>query len=160
MCERPLAFIKWQTDRWWQMREKDARDWMSGGLIPHTHSASEGPRRHAKSKGRGRELNESSYLSERRVLALRTTIKSPNRTARADEVAVMAQKTSKDEHGVRTKQRSKSDKARRTFELHGSYSHRHIRQLEALKEKHCHGGGGATVMAAAAGRPKEKKKGG
>lgn len=99
------------------------------------------------------------------MLALRTTIKSPNRTARADEVAVMAQKTSKDEHGVRTKQRSKSDKARRTFELHGSYSHRHIRQLEALKEKHCttHGdGGGATVMAAAAaGRPKkEKKKGG
>jgi hypothetical protein len=38
------------------------------------------------------------------------------------------------EDGVRAKGRSKADKARRTFELHGTYSAKHLRLLEQKRE--------------------------
>ena len=38
------------------------------------------------------------------------------------------------EDGVKSKQRSKSDKARRSFELHGTYSSKHLRLRAAEAE--------------------------
>jgi len=37
--------------------------------------------------------------------------------------------------GVRQQRRKGSDKARRSYELNGSYSSKHLRQREALAEK-------------------------
>ena len=39
-----------------------------------------------------------------------------------------------DEHGLKSRSK-KSDKQKRNFELHGSYSQKHIRQQQALHEK-------------------------
>ena len=43
----------------------------------------------------------------------------------------MPSKGSKDADGVKTKQRSKSDKAKRNFELNGKMTAKHVRQAEA-----------------------------
>jgi hypothetical protein len=41
------------------------------------------------------------------------------------------------EDGVKGKGRSKSDKARRSFELHGQYSSKHLRLKESAREAQC-----------------------
>ena len=41
------------------------------------------------------------------------------------------------EDGVKGKGRSKSDKARRSFELHGQYSSKHLRLKESAHETKC-----------------------
>jgi hypothetical protein len=41
------------------------------------------------------------------------------------------------EDGVKGKGRSKSDKARRSFELHGQYSSKHLRLKESAREAKC-----------------------
>jgi len=40
-----------------------------------------------------------------------------------------------DEHGVKQKGRSKSDKAKRSFELNGTYSAKHLRLREQQQEQ-------------------------
>jgi hypothetical protein len=39
--------------------------------------------------------------------------------------------------GVKSKGRSKADKARRNFELHGTYSSKHLRLKESAREAKC-----------------------
>ena len=41
------------------------------------------------------------------------------------------------EDGVKGKGRSKSDKARRSFELNGQYSSKHLRLKESAREAKC-----------------------
>jgi len=41
------------------------------------------------------------------------------------------------EDGVKSKGRSKADKARRNFELHGQYSAKHLRLKESAREAKC-----------------------
>ena len=43
----------------------------------------------------------------------------------------MPHKETNDANGVKNKSRSKADKSRRNFELHGSYSSKHLRLREA-----------------------------
>lgn len=47
----------------------------------------------------------------------------------------MPQKTGRDDQGVKTKGRSKKDKGRRNFELHGTYSQKHLRLREEELER-------------------------
>ena len=47
----------------------------------------------------------------------------------------MPSKTGSDDQGVKTKGRSGKDKARRSFELNGQYSSKHLRLREAEREK-------------------------
>lgn len=70
----------------------------------------------------------------------------------------MALKNQKNEDGVRDKQRSKADKARRTFELNGTYSAKHLRHAQYLFEKRT--AAVATNTTGGRGSGKEKKKGG
>ena len=55
---------------------------------------------------------------------------------RADRTHRMPSKSSH-EDGVKGKGRSKSDKARRSFELHGQYSSKHLRLKESAREAQC-----------------------
>jgi len=48
--------------------------------------------------------------------------------------ALMPQKH-RGEEGVKSKGRKKSDKATRNFELHGTYSAKHLRLIEASRER-------------------------
>lgn len=47
----------------------------------------------------------------------------------------MPSKGSKDEYGVKDKGRKKADKAKRTFELNGTYTAKHMRLKEERDEK-------------------------
>ena len=47
----------------------------------------------------------------------------------------MPSKTSCDENGVKNKQRSKRDASRRSFDLYGKASAKHVRQQEAVQNE-------------------------
>ena len=55
---------------------------------------------------------------------------------RADRTHPMPSKNNH-EDGVKGKGRSKSDKARRSFELNGQYSSKHLRLKESAREAKC-----------------------
>ena len=69
------------------------------------------------------------------AFAFRLTPRAERRP-RAEGTAAMPCKSSH-EDGVKGKGRSKSDKARRSFELHGQYSSKHLRLKESAREAKC-----------------------
>ena len=68
-------------------------------------------------------------------LAFRRRLNEPARGADAQSTT-MPRKSSH-EDGVKSKGRSKADKARRNFELHGQYSAKHLRLKESAREAKC-----------------------
>ena len=70
------------------------------------------------------------------LLAFRRRLnRAPARGARRTSTT-MPRKSSH-EDGVKSKGRSKADKARRNFELHGQYSAKHLRLKESAREAKC-----------------------
>ena len=69
------------------------------------------------------------------AFAFRLT-REQRRRPSAEGTAAMPCKSSH-EDGVKGKGRSKSEKARRSFELHGQYSSKHLRLKESAREAKC-----------------------
>ena len=82
----------------------------------------------------GLEFSMSPVFAPRRSLFRLTP--EQRRRPRAEGTAAMPCKSSH-EDGVKGKGRSKSDKARRSFELHGQYSSKHLRLKESAREAKC-----------------------
>ena len=65
---------------------------------------------------------------------------APERTsapADHERTSTTMPRKSSHEDGVKSKGRSKADKARRNFELHGQYSAKHLRLKESAREAKC-----------------------